>query len=222
MTVRVRPLPGFSGHHWAWADLSLSWSAEGLSPLEQALAAQIPPGRRRTEFVAGRWAAHHALAAWLHPVPPVGRSAEGAPRLVGDGPPTRLSISHSRTAAVAAAGPGPGGLGIDLMDPADGARIPKVLGRFQSQAEARLLRGPEGPFVAWGAREAVAKATETGMFRFAIFQVHVTDFDPSTGKVDVEPAGMQVRWMTVGGHHVVVADASPAAVQRAKEQATGP
>lgn len=217
--MHTRPWEG--GYRLAWTELDGGWTESDLTPAERTAVADLPSASRRTEWIAGRVAARAALAE-LHPGPmSVLRARNGAPDVVGpDAPALRVSITHSRHLALAIAGPpGPEGLGIDLMEPSDRPRIERVLFRFQKPDEARILQGGPGPFVAWGARESVAKATRTGMFRFAMFQVHVTGFDPELGDVQIGLSGYRIRWCEFEGRHLVVAQASSEACARAREMA---
>jgi phosphopantetheinyl transferase len=163
-----------------WTDPVARDLARGqyLSPAETAeLATKTPRGARH--WLLGRIAAKDAVRAHLWstgsgPVFPaevtITNDAAGAPHVTGAGAGLALSLAHSGPFAAALVGPGPDGVGIDLELVAD------------APAEAALLTDPERDLLEtvapasgeptvravwvtrfWTAKEAVAKATGTGL-----------------------------------------------------------
>jgi len=109
---------------------SLDVGEEGLTPAERGELAAFAFGpRRRSEWVAGRLAAHRALARWLGPGAALGLSTEacGAPRLSADGP--SISLSHDG-AWVAVALSRKGRTAIDLCSREHAERLGPILRRL--------------------------------------------------------------------------------------------
>ena len=197
-----------------------------LTTAERALFEQIPAERaeRRAEWYAGRLAAHDALAACGHPEAArasVLRDPEGRPIVAG----AQVAISHGRTIASAVAAlpgaPWPH-VGIDIVDPHDQTRLLRIAERVLRGPEPELARAhpQDGLRLIWGAREAVAKATHTGMFAFALTRVHATGIERDPRRITTNRPGIEVRWLTLdGGEILVVAGATDAAVGSAQAEA---
>lgn len=191
---------------------------------EQRRLAEITSERRRREWFAGRLAAHDALAAAGASPLAVLREPRGAPVLA---PPTnagadpqaeahahdfRIAISHGRRLAGAVAGPAHLGcphLGLDIIDPEDIDRLARLAKRVFSPLEFELAltltENPQDVFrVAWGAREAIAKATRTGMFAFALTHVRLSGLSEDDAKVENIPGGAKVFHMRTPDDEVIV------------------
>ena len=156
-------------------EVVLGWGEVGreqdsaLSPLEREGLARCRTDKRRREFVAGRLAAHRALAL-LEP----GLRAEVT--ALEEGPdsgrplftPARglsLSISHSEGLAVAAVARG-GALGVDLEQrvEAGGAFLEEAFAPGEHEGYAAPCAGRVEPVTAaWAMKEAVLKVWGVGL-----------------------------------------------------------
>ena len=164
-------------------------------PLYQALTSDA----RRREWWAGRVAAHAALRELGLAPSPVLRGAEGAPEVRG----AQVTLSHGGGQALAVAWKGQEhGVGVDLVSAADIERSRRVLTRWAREGERRWLDAPLGPGLLWGAREAIAKASRTGMFAFALTEVHVTEI--RVDRIDTSVEGAELRWEPAEGGGVRV------------------
>lgn len=174
------PLPGAQ---LAWQAVSGEPDPSRLSDAERELFRSLGPERRRLEWWAGRMAAHAALAACGAQGLSVLRSESGAPKLVGpNAQDFSLAITHGRRQAAAIAvrsdAPYPF-VGLDLVDPEDEPRIEKISRRvFRGSELALFAADPFGPRLGWATKEAIAKATQTGMFVFALSRAWLVGLDP--------------------------------------------
>jgi len=143
---------------------------------EEWAAAQRLDGRRRIEHVAGRAAAHAALAAFAPgTVVAITRAADGAPELRGC--QAALSISHGRRDAVAAVGRARA-LGIDLCDLDDAPRVRRIAPRFLDPGEAALAHDAADWAALWAIKEAAAKALRRGLLDGGLRASRVIALDP--------------------------------------------
>lgn len=174
------PLPGAQ---LAWQPLVGEPDPTQLTEAERSIFVALGPERRRLEWWAGRMAAQAALAACGAVGLSVLRSESGAPNLVGPGAERySVAITHGRRQAAAIAvrkdAPYPF-VGLDLVDPEDEARIQKISPRvFRESERALFAADPRGPRLGWAAKEAIAKATQTGMFVFALTRAWLVDLEP--------------------------------------------
>ena len=156
-------------------EVVLGWSEVGredgatLSPLEREGLARCRTDKRRREFVAGRLAAHRALAL----LEPEARAEVTARE---DGPDAgrpcfspghglALSISHSAELAVAAVARG-GALGVDLEQrvEAGGAFLEEAFAPGELQGYVPVCAGHLDPVTAaWALKEAVLKVWGVGL-----------------------------------------------------------
>lgn len=219
--MEAAPIPGFPDAAWAITPIGAQ-QPDFLSEEERELYASYTLERRREEWLAGRAAAHAALGVLDAHGLSVLRDPEGAPVLHGPRASRfEVAITHGKTTAAAVAAPGDGrGLGLDWVDAADRVRLQRLADRVLKPREHELVaHAPDALLVAWGVREAVAKATRTGMFAYALAGVHLTQLDESDGSASVNVPGVRVRfWRRPDGHVVVVAQVE--AETRAEAQAT--
>lgn len=136
----------------------------------------------------------------------------------------RVTLAHDRKAAVAAgyskAGPQ---IGIDLVDEDDAGRIHRIQDRVLSPAERVLASGePRAFLLAWGTREAVAKATRTGMFAYALERVHVLHIDWAKKTLETNLPGVTVAFEAIQGSYVVIAAVESRTVEEARRIADLP
>lgn len=129
-------------------------------------------GLARSSFVAGRLAAHAALAAAGGPAGPVLRRGRGGP-LAPDG--WQVSISHKRGLAVALAAPADGArVGVDLE--LWGRARPAILRQILTPRERAGLDGLDEATIwprvlaAFSVKEAVYKALEPFVGRYVGFE----------------------------------------------------
>lgn len=227
------PVPDLPGAFWAVVPLPEVPDPSPLTPAERTLFESFHTDRRRSEWLAGRLAARSALRAVGGGACSILRGPEGGPRLEGPGHEgVEVAITHGEGQAAAIAtrkdAPWPF-VGIDWVDARDAARIRRIAGRVLSPAEKALAEDRDLALqLAWGAREAVAKATRTGMFVYALAHVCLVAFDEQTGIAEVstlgpseargeDPAGVRVRFRALeGGPLVVVAGVSSAARTEAR------
>lgn len=218
-------LPGLAVAVGAIADLGRR--TDDLTPDERALSDEMSEAGRRAEWIAGRLAAHAALAAAGAPAGlSVLRTPSGVPRLDGpDASDHQCSISHNEPwAAAAAIGPGTpwAGCGIDLVAPGDHERLTRLSERILKPSERALAAQTDHPILAlaWGLREAVAKATETGMFRFALAHVHIDDIDDQRQRIHATPGGVDAAYLRLSDDSLVIlAAVTPACVAFAQKTA---
>ncbi|MBK6685318.1 MAG: 4'-phosphopantetheinyl transferase superfamily protein [Deltaproteobacteria bacterium] len=204
------PLPGAQ---LAWQALVGAPDPTRLTDAELELYQTLGPERRRLEWWAGRIAAHEALSACGAQSLSVLRSESGAPRLVGpDAELFSVAITHGRRQAAAIAvrrdAPYPF-VGLDLVDPEDQVRIDKISPRVFRSSELLLFAAdPQGPRLGWATKEAIAKATQTGMFVFALSRAWLVSLDPLRSNLE----GVVLFAETLAdGSLLVVAGASPEA-----------
>ncbi len=198
---------------------------EWLPAAERAYGSALPGLKRRREWFSGRVAAHAVLDrlgagnAVLLP------DADGAPTLTG--PNTAgidLSITHGSRLAVCVGRrmlADDASLGVDLVDDADAPRAVRVLDRHLTPLERRLIgRDASVAALLWGAREAMAKATRTGMFAYALLDVAVEHIDHRAGTLDVSVPGSRL-WFSreISGCTLVYAAVSPPTRAEAQERA---
>jgi 4'-phosphopantetheinyl transferase EntD len=186
-----------------------------LTEREREIFDAIPVGRdkRRREWWSGRIAAHEALEACGLSGISVLRDPEGRPIAEG----AHVAITHGRTLAAAAASIDRH-VGIDVLDPSDQQRLARIAERVLRGPEPELAKAhpQDGLRLIWGAREAVAKATHTGMFAFALTQVHATAIDRSSKRIETNRSGIEVSWVELeGGELLVLAAATDQAVREA-------
>jgi 4'-phosphopantetheinyl transferase EntD len=229
-----------------WASAAIVEAAPGdadwarLPPAEAAYGRGLKGDKRRREWFAGRSAARDVLRALGAPDAALLPDDEGAP-VLHDVDPARVeglevSLSHGgRWALCAGHRRAKDGfhLGVDLVDDGDAPRAARVLDRHLSDGERALLAAlsndddrARAAALMWGAREAVAKATRTGMFAFALLDVHVTALDLAAGRVEVDYPGcaLGVRHLLPGTTLVwatVTADAAKAAQAAADRRRQG-
>jgi 4'-phosphopantetheinyl transferase EntD len=134
-----------------------------------------------------------------------------------------VAISHGlRDAAAIAAtidGPWPH-VGIDLLDPEDGPRLERLSTRVFSPEERALLGGePLRRMLGWGAKEAVAKATSTGMFAFALDRVRVVAIDEAQGRARTNLDGVEILFEPHGDGLLVLAGVTGARRDAARAEA---
>ncbi|MEM1022577.1 MAG: 4'-phosphopantetheinyl transferase superfamily protein [Myxococcota bacterium] len=172
-----------------------------LFPEERPVFEALKAERRRREWYAGRRAARRALASFGYDGP-ILPDAEGAPQV---GAKLGVSLSHGPRRAVALAWRGADRLGIDLVDGPEGPRVRRVMERWcKPQERALMTRGPDwAPGLLWGAREAVAKASRTGMFAYALGQVWVTELQEDGAELNL--SGVELRWTRRDGELWVAA-----------------
>jgi len=143
-----------------------------LSPAERERLATLQLPWRRADWRLGRWAAKHAVAAFLAADPQaveIRSAADGAPEafLAGDPAPVALSFSHRAGRAACAVAPAGTALGCDLelVEPRSEAFVRDYL----TPAEQALVgAAPEmdHPLLVnliWSAKESALKALRTGL-----------------------------------------------------------
>ena len=229
-----------------WASVPIPEAVPGgedwarLPPAEAAYGRGLKGDKRRREWFAGRSAARAVLRALGAPDAALLPDDEGAP-VLHDPDPARVedlevSLSHGgRWALCAGHRRAKDGfrLGVDLVDDADAVRAARVLDRHLADGERGLLAGlpddgarARAAALMWGAREAVAKATRTGMFAFALLDVHVTALDLDAGRLEVDYPGcaLGVRHLLPGTTLIwatVAAEAAKAAQTAADRRRQG-
>ena len=218
-------MPDFSGAALAHVPIPPAPDPEALTPAERRLLSTLGTDQRRREWFAGRMAGRAALRALGGGHLSILRDRSGAPRLEGiRAERWDVALTHGRghAAAIAttAGGPFPH-LGLDWVDAEDAARVARIAPRVLDDAERRLCGDdPKALMVAWGVREAIAKAARTGMFVHALSGVRVRALDLSAGRAEVEPPGATVRILDgAAGALVVIAALTPAARAAARRGA---
>lgn len=222
---RVRVLPALPGARLAWLRIPEHPAPARLAPEEQALFATLTAERRRAEWWSGRVCAQASLHALGFSGVAVLADPRGVPRLTGPGAEeAHVSISHGRRIAAAVA-TGPGArfpsTGVDVVDREDDERIRRIAYRVLTDREKELVeREPDAALLAWGTREAIAKATSTGMFMFALSGAPIEDIDRAAGRVETGLAGFEVHFEPLeDGGVLVLAGATEEATARARRQA---
>jgi phosphopantetheinyl transferase len=165
-------------------------SADELRKNERQIYRDITSDRLRAEFVAGRVAAHRALAAQALDESDVEvlRDHLGAPYIVGSFSSIAVSISHGTKRAVAVAGKVPR-LGIDFCELVHARRLKEIAPRFLASEHALL--STEWSYVAcWAAKEAGLKALGLGLLEGGIL-----DCASQVRVVSLEPAALQPSWL---------------------------
>jgi 4'-phosphopantetheinyl transferase EntD len=186
-----------------------------LTPSEAELFSMLTTDKRRREWLAGRLAAKEALRA-IGIVGSILRDPEGRPITGG----AYVAITHGDTIAAAAASLDRH-VGIDLLDPHDQSRLERIAQRVMRGPEPELARAhpQDGLRLIWGTREAIAKATHTGMFAFALTKAHATAIDRGSRRITTNRAGIEVSWVDLPtGEILVVASATDAAVALAQSE----
>lgn len=214
--------PGLPGVFFAVLPLQQPPELTLLHADEKRIWDGLETESRRREWWAGRVAAKIALAALGASQIAVLKDERGLPALVGPNTEDLLvSITHGRrlcAAAAARAGQGTAGLGIDLIEPEDLARLRKLEARVLAPGELDHFADRELALAAaWAAREAVAKATATGMWAFAMSRVHLVSFDPAEEMLGVGVQGARLSKRTLDdGTLIVFAAADRDLVARAQ------
>lgn len=215
----AEPVPSLPGAYLAFAPFAEP-DPELLTAPERALFETFTGRKRRTEWFAGRLAARAALRCTGAGAVSILRADNGAPRLEGphaDQVELAITHGHGLAAAVAtrkdAAFPH---VGVDLVDASDQPRVEKIAYRVLKDHERDLCaEAPDLMRVCWGAREAVAKATRTGMFVYALTGVSVTGIEGERAEIDVPGVEVFFRFRDDGGV-LVLAGASAEAVAAAQ------
>lgn len=193
----AKPVPGLGGSFFTLVPLQQPPVLELLHPEEKAIWDALAAESRKREWWAGRIAARAALLAIGVENAALVRDERGRPRLVGAGTEDALvSVSHGRrwSAALAAKRTADvAGVGVDLVEPEDIVRLRKLASRFLGEGELDGVVDPElGLAAAWAAREAVAKATATGMWAFAMSRVHLDGFQSEGPHLEVDVPGARL------------------------------
>ncbi len=132
--------------------------------------------KRRRDWLLGRWAAKGLVLAYLHaslraaPHPTdlsIEAGEDGAPRLLHDGPPLSVSISHSHGRALCAIADGGVDVGVDLerIEPRSEAFVDdfftpsEIAWIHAGSARERDRRAT----TLWSAKEAALKALRLGL-----------------------------------------------------------
>lgn len=197
-----------------------------LTAEERSFFATLTTDRRRSEWWAGRITAHAALAAIGAPPCSILADSRGVPRLLGERTaPFFISISHGRRIAAAAASHENAAfpcIGVDVVDPEDADRIDKIGPRFLTDAErAMIAEDPRAALLAWGTREAIAKATSTGMFAFALKKGAILSFDRAAQRVRPELPDIEVLFEAIDGDAIAVLAGTTRAVAAEARRAAG-
>lgn len=204
------PVPELPGAWFAIAPFSEP-DPKLLTAAERTLFAQLEAPRRRREWFAGRVAARAALRAVGAGATSILRDARGAPILEGPhAAQATVAITHGHRCGAAIAinrsAPYPH-VGIDWVDARDEARLKRLSARVLKTPEQDLVaRDARTRLVCWGAREAAAKATRTGMFAFGLTKVWLIDIDPSLVSPVLNLPGTRVtiRWQPDGAALVLL------------------
>ncbi|WP_434387402.1 4'-phosphopantetheinyl transferase family protein [Melittangium boletus] len=161
-------LPGGREVVLGWADVGARDDAS-LGPGEREALARCRTDKRRQEFVAGRVAAHRALARLAPGARAEVRAREGTP---DEGRPflwpergLALSLTHSGGLAVAALAPG-APLGVDLEQPVEAgpAFLEEAFAPGEHERYAGVCAGRLEPLTAaWALKEAVLKVWGVGL-----------------------------------------------------------
>lgn len=218
-------VPGLPDASWAVAPILGRPDPSFLTEKEHRLYAGFEAERRRREWLAGRRAAHAALEALGIKGASVLRNEAGAPVVEDtEGVEIALTHGHGHAAAIACATADTVWpcVGIDWVDARDVDRIRRIAPRVLTDEERALCRDRGlGLQLAWGAREAIAKATRTGMFMYALSGVKLVGFDDH-GQAEVNVEGAVVRYLPApDGGLVVVAGITRAARVMAQGVAHG-
>ena len=185
----------------------LSLFAEG----ERQRAASMRIGKRRDEFLLGRWAAKLVLARVLRRQPDpsieVRAASSGAPEAFADGRrlALSLSISHREGLALAAVDDEGGPLGADLeyIEPRSAAFVRDWFtereARHQDELSANLI---------WSAKESALKARGVGL-RLDTRAVEVELLPAVDGLWQrLHVGGAEGWWCAIGRHIVTVVGSS--------------
>jgi 4'-phosphopantetheinyl transferase EntD len=166
-----------------------------LSEPEQQHLETLGSPQRKKEWAAGRIAARLALGEIGRFSGSILSGSDGAPELVPNPNGLSISISHTRQVAAAVAfenGRSEQGIGIDLVSAEDQVRIRSIRRRiFSSEEYALVDQHPDALPLAWALKEAAAKATRTGMFRFALENVRLLGPPDSSGALKARPHGLE-------------------------------
>lgn len=227
MVVTLRSFDGFPDARVALLPLDgIEPDPERLHPRERSLFEALDAtDARRREWFAGRIAARAALTELGYPDVATSRRDNGAPHLEGEGAQAlHVAITHGKRLAAAVAAHASGRwphVGIDVVDAEDLDRVLHVAKRVLTDDErARAAADPMHARLAWGAREAIAKATNTGMFVFALSRVWTLAVDAETRTIAVNLEGIQVVYAPLDdGGVLVLAGASKGAYAAAQAAA---
>ncbi|MBX2811105.1 MAG: 4'-phosphopantetheinyl transferase superfamily protein [Myxococcales bacterium] len=217
----AQPVPGLPGAVWATTSINTPIDTTFLTPAENELYQTFTAEQRQREWLAGRRAARAALRAVGAGAASILRNAEGAPQLKGPhADQVEVAITHGSNHAAAVATHRTSArpcIGIDWVDPSDLHRIQRIRHRVLTPNEHELCKDEDVPLrLAWGAREAMAKATQTGMFRFALAHVHLKAIDQKSGEALINYPEARIRFMVTSDHGlVVIAAISPTTRQEA-------
>lgn len=220
-------MPGLETAHFALVRLHQPLELSLLHPEERLAFGALATDARRREWWGGRAAARGALAAIGAPEAWVLSDPRGVPELHGPGAERCLiSISHGRRWSVAMVMPREarvGGIGVDAVEPEDLTRLRRLERRvFDEDERARFGADGLALGAAWAAKEALAKATATGMWAFAMRHVRLSRFEPETGDLAVDVPGAALSMLRLEDETLLVfAAASPALVARANAIADG-
>lgn len=222
----TRAIDSMPGAAIATMSIEASPDPERLTAREREIYRQHTTDRRRSEWWSGRICARAALEQLGARDLSVLAHARGLPRLEGDGAERFfISISHGRRIAAAAAAREDARypcLGIDVVDPEDADRIAKISRRFLTPRELELIEHDgEAAMLAWGAREAIAKATSTGMFAFALKSGAIRAIDRSARRIDVELEGIEAIFEPIPGDGLVVLAATTRAISETAQRGAG-
>jgi enterobactin synthetase component D len=195
VVVRISELALLPKAVLAETPISASFDPSTLLPEERSIFDALSTPRRRAEWLAGRAAARAALAALGASGLAVGADPRGAPILIGPRAEAfSVAITHGEEDAAAIASPLAAPwphVGLDWVDARDAARIQRLEGRVFHPGETAPRRDDLARRVGWGAKEALAKATSTGMFAFGLSAVRILEIEPG-GLVRTNLSGASV------------------------------
>ncbi|MET9700976.1 4'-phosphopantetheinyl transferase superfamily protein [Streptomyces sp. NPDC006529] len=188
MESTFRPITPGHVHRWGGAALLVARRRDlrgspVLSPAERRVADALP-GRRRTEWLAGRLVARRlvreVLAGAAHGVEILPR-ADGSPHLLADGAPVpavHVSLSHTAHHVAAALAPGP--VGVDLCETASAPAVLRVADHILSARERSVVGTdrPEALAGAWALKEAAVKADRSGIYGDAARGIEILGLRP--------------------------------------------